>query len=113
MDGTLFFIHGNRIRNLSGVCNGVTEADYAQLLYLSFDHDHFGRMDGPLLLSYGGHIGPCVDVVFHDGWIQAGHFSVKLGKDVTKFLEESFIGSDFFQGAGCPQHDFFNNLRIG
>ena len=26
MNGTLFFIHGNRIRNLSGVRNGVDEA---------------------------------------------------------------------------------------
>ena len=31
-DGTLFFIHGNRIRNPSGVCNGVDEANGAQLL---------------------------------------------------------------------------------
>ena len=28
-DGTLFFIHGNRIRNPSGVGNGVNEADCA------------------------------------------------------------------------------------
>ena len=25
MDGTLFFIHGNKIRNPSGICNGVNE----------------------------------------------------------------------------------------
>ena len=29
VDGTVFFIHGNRIRNPSGVCNGVDEAGYA------------------------------------------------------------------------------------
>ena len=29
MNGTLFFIHGNRIRNQSGVCNGVDEASIA------------------------------------------------------------------------------------
>ena len=27
VNGTLFFIHGNMIRNPSGVCNGVDEAD--------------------------------------------------------------------------------------
>ena len=65
-NGTLFFIHGNRIRNLSGVGNGVDEADCAQLLYLGFDCNHFGMKDGPLLLTYWGHIKPCVNVVFHD-----------------------------------------------
>ena len=68
-NGTLFFIHGNRIRNPSGERNGVNEAGCAQLLYLSFDRDRFGKMDGSLLLVHGVHIEPCVDVVFHDGWI--------------------------------------------
>ena len=57
------------IRDPSGVGNGVNEAGYAQLLYFGFDSGHFGRMDGSLILTYGCHIGPCVDVVFHDGWI--------------------------------------------
>ena len=96
LNGTLFFIHRNKIRNLSGVRNGVNEASCAQLLYLGFDHGHFGRMDGPLLLAYRGHIGPCVNVVFHDGWIQPRNFSVRPSKDVMEFLEESFVGSDFF-----------------
>ena len=68
-NGTLFFIHRNRIGNLSGVCNGINEANCAQLLYLDFHRIHFGWMDGPLLLAYGCHIRPCVDVVLHDGWI--------------------------------------------
>ena len=68
-DGTLFFIHGNKIRNPSGVCNGINEADCAWLLYLGFHHSHFGWMDGPLILAYGCHIRPCVNVVLHDGWI--------------------------------------------
>ena len=63
-NGTLFFIHRNSIRNPSGLGNGVNEAGSAQLLYLSFNRDHFGRMDGSLLLAYGGHIGPSVDMVF-------------------------------------------------
>ena len=88
-NGTLFFIHGNRIRNPGGVGNGVNEVGCAQLLYLGFDHDHFGRMDGPLILVYGGHIRPCVDVVFHDGWIQPKNFSVRPGKGVTKFLKRA------------------------
>ena len=69
IDGTLFFIHGNRIRNPSGVHNGVNEASCAQLLYLDFQRSHFGWMDGLSLLENGCHIRPCVDVVFHDGWI--------------------------------------------
>ena len=69
MNGTLFFIHGNKIRNPSGVRNGVYEASSAQLLYFGFKHGHFGRVNGLLLLVYRCHIGPCVDVVFHDGWI--------------------------------------------
>ena len=69
MDGTLFFIHRNRIRNLSGVRNGVDEADCVQLLYLKFHRNHFGWMDWPFILAYGSHIRPCVNVVFHDGWI--------------------------------------------
>ena len=88
MDGTLFFIHRNRIRNPSGVCNGVNEVGYAQLLNFNFDRNNFGGVDGPLLLVHGGHIGPCVNVVFHDGWIQPGNFNARLGKDVAKFLEE-------------------------
>ena len=69
INDTLFFIHGNRIRNPSGVCNGINEAGYAKILYLGFHRNHFGWMDGPLILAYGCHIGPCVDVVLHDGWI--------------------------------------------
>ena len=69
VDVTLFFIHRNRIRNPSSVCNGINEASYAQLLYLDFHHSHFGWMDGPLLPVEGCHIRPCVNVVFHDGWI--------------------------------------------
>ena len=95
-NGTLFFIHGNRIRNPSGVRNGVNEADYLQLLDFGFDRGCFGRMDGPLLLAHRGHIRPCIDVVFHDGWIQPRNFSVRPSKDVMEFLEESFVGSDFF-----------------
>ena len=68
-NGTLFFIHENRIRNPSCLCNGINEADSAQLLYLGFHRSHFGWMDGPLLLVDGCHIRPCVDVLFHDGWI--------------------------------------------
>ena len=68
-DGTLFFIHGNRIRNPGCVCNGINEAGCAQLLYLGFHRSHFGWMDGLLLLVYGCHIRPCVDVVIHDGWM--------------------------------------------
>ena len=113
MNGTLFFIHGNRIRNPSCVCNGINEASCAQLLYLGFHHSHFGWMDGPFLLAHGGHIRPYVDVVFHNGWIQPRNFNVGPSKDVTKFLEEGFIGSNLFWGARCPQHDFFKNLRIG
>ena len=113
VNGTLFFIHGNKIRNPSGVRNGVNEVSCAQLLNFGFDHGSFGRMDGPLILVHGGHIGPCVDVVFHNGWIQPRHISVGAGKDVAEFLEESFVGNDFLRGGGCPQHDFFNNLRIG
>ena len=68
-NGTLFFVHGNRIRNPSGVGNGVDEASCAQLLYLGFHYSQFGWMDGSFLLAYGCHIRPCVDVLFHDGWI--------------------------------------------
>ena len=68
-NGTLFFIHGNRIRNPSCVCNGINEAGCAQLLYLSFHRSHFGWMDGTLLLADRCHIRQCVNVVFHDGWI--------------------------------------------
>ena len=50
-NGTLFFIHGNRIRNPSGVRNGVNEAGCAQILYFGFDCSRFGRMDGTLLLA--------------------------------------------------------------
>ena len=53
-DGTLFFIHGNRIRNPSGVHNGVNEASCVHLLYFGFDHSGIGRMDGPFLLAYRG-----------------------------------------------------------
>ena len=95
-EGTLFFIHGNRIRNPSGVGNWLNEANCAQLLYLGFDRGRFGRMNQLLLLVYGGHIGPCVDVVFHDGWIQPRHFSVRPGLHVIELLEEHFVGSDFF-----------------
>ena len=56
VDGTLFFIHRNRIRNPSGVRNGVNEAHHAQLLYFAFDRGSFGGMDGSLLLAYRGHI---------------------------------------------------------
>ena len=56
MNGTLFFIHGYMIRNPSGVGNGVNEAGCAQLLYLCFNRNQFGWMDGPLLLAYGRHI---------------------------------------------------------
>ena len=66
MNGTLFFIHGNRIRNPSCVCNGINEAGCVQLLYLGFHRSHFGWMDGSLLLADGCHIRPCVDVVLHD-----------------------------------------------
>ena len=69
VDGTLFFIHGNKIRNPSCVCNGINEAGCVQLLYLGFYHSHFGWMDGSLLLAYRCHIRPCVDVVLYDGWI--------------------------------------------
>ena len=68
-DGTLFFSHGNRIRNPSCVCNGINEVSCAQLLYLGFHHSHFGWMDGSLLLVDRCHIKPCFDVVFHNGWI--------------------------------------------
>ena len=102
VNGTLFFIHGNKIRNPSGVHNGVNEVGCAQLLDFVFDRGNFGGMDWTLLLVHKGHIEPCIDVVFHDGWIQPGHFSVRPGKDVTEFLEESFVGSDFFRGAGFP-----------
>ena len=68
-NGTLFFIHGNKIRNPCCVCNGINEAGYAQLLYLGFHCSHFGWMDGLLLLADECHIRPCVDVVFHNGWI--------------------------------------------
>ena len=68
-NGTLFFIHRNGIRNLSGVRNGVDEAGCAQLLYLGFHRNHFGWVDRLLLLVYGCHIRPCVKVVLHDGWI--------------------------------------------
>ena len=87
-NGMLFFIHRNRIGNPSGVCNGVNEAGCAQLLYFDLDDRFFGRMDGLLLLEHRGHIGPCVDVVLHNGWIQPGNFSVGPGKDVLEFLEE-------------------------
>ena len=96
VNSTLFFIHRNGIRNPSGVCNGINEAGCAQLLYLGFHRSHFGWMDGPLLLPYGCHIGPCVNVVLHNGWIQPRHFSVGPGKDIAKFLEECFLGSNFF-----------------
>ena len=60
VNGTLFFIHENMIRNPCCVCNGINEADCAQLLYLGFHCNHFGWMDGPLLLADGCHIKPCV-----------------------------------------------------
>ena len=84
------------IRNPSGVRNGVNEASCVQLLNFGFDRDSFGRMDGPLLLAHGGHIGPCVNVVFHNGWIQLVYFSLRPRKDVTELLEERFVGSNFF-----------------
>ena len=52
-NGTLFFIHGNTIRNPSCVCNGINEAGCAQLFYLGFHHIHIGWMDGLLLLVDG------------------------------------------------------------
>ena len=109
----MVFIHGKKIRNPSGVRNGVNEAGYAQLLNFSFDRGGFGGMDGPLLLVHRGRIRPCVDVLSHNGWIQPKKFSVRPGKDVIEFLKEGFVDISFFRGAGCPQHDFFNNLRIG
>ena len=68
-NGSLFFVHRNRIRNPCCVCNGINESDYVQLLYLDFHRSHSGWIDGPLLLADGCHIRPCVNVVFHDGWI--------------------------------------------
>ena len=50
-NGTLFFIHRNRIRNPSGVRNGINEASCVQLLYLGFHSGHVGRVNGPFLLA--------------------------------------------------------------
>ena len=41
MDGTLFFINGNMIRNPSGICNGLHETCCAQFLNLDFDRRSF------------------------------------------------------------------------
>ena len=82
-DGTLFFIHGNMILNPCCVSNGVNDISCVQLLNLDFDRDNFGGMDWTLFLVHGDHIGPCVDVEFHNGWIQHGHSSVGPDKYVT------------------------------
>ena len=52
-NGTLFFIHGNKIRNPSCISNGINEVSCAQLLYLGFHRSHFGWIDGLLLLVDG------------------------------------------------------------
>ena len=59
MDGNLFFIHGNMIRNPSGVRNGVNEVDYVQFLNFGFVCGRFGRMDGRFFWHMGatsGHV---------------------------------------------------------
>ena len=38
MNGTLFFINRNRIRNPSGIRNGVYETFFTQFLDISFDN---------------------------------------------------------------------------
>ena len=91
----------------------VNEADCAQLLDFYFNCGGFGRVDWPFILVYKDHIRPCVDVMLNNGWIQPRNFSVGLGKDVMEFLEECFVGRNFFREAGCPQYDIFNNLKIG
>ena len=37
MNGTLFFINGNRIGNPSGICNGIYKTRFMQFLDLKFD----------------------------------------------------------------------------
>ena len=58
-NGTLFFIHRNRIRNPSSVGNGVDESNYVQLLYLGFHRGQFGRVMGRFFWRRGatsGHV---------------------------------------------------------
>ena len=62
-------IHPSKVAMVKADIEKLREVGCAQLLYLSFHYSHFGWMDGPLLLADGCHIKPCVDVVFHDGWI--------------------------------------------
>ena len=54
VDGTLFFIHGNRIRNPSGVRNGVNEASCVQLLDFIFECRNSGGVDGPWFSTMDG-----------------------------------------------------------
>ena len=65
-DGALFFVHGNRVGNPGGVCDGIDETGCAQFLYFFFDCNNFGSMDGTLLLVYKNHIWTCVYVVLHN-----------------------------------------------
>ena len=67
VDGALFFVYGDRVGNLSGVCDGIDETDCVQFLDFCFDRCIFLGMHGSLHIMDECHARPGIDMVFNNG----------------------------------------------
>jgi hypothetical protein len=47
----------------------VDETNNTQIIDFVFDSHIFGRVKGELILSKGENVGPCVDMMFYNGWV--------------------------------------------
>jgi hypothetical protein len=57
-------------------------------------------------------IRPGIDTMFDNKGIKVGHLCVGPGKDVLVFLEERFVGGDFFRRACNANGNFHYDSRF-
>ena len=104
-----FFINENNIGNRSGIRDGVYKSCFAQFVYLIFDDRGLFWLNGSFILENGGNNVPCVDTMFNNRWIKPRNLGIGPSKDITKFLKNCFVWSEFLRGARSTKGNIFNH----
>jgi hypothetical protein len=91
MDNTLLCFQMDMIGYAWNICDGIDKTNFVVFFNLRFNGHDFGGMKQSLFLLDKGCIWPRVDMIFNNGQIKCENFNIRLGKNVTKLLEERFI----------------------
>jgi hypothetical protein len=112
MDCALFLVNQDNIGNPVSESHWVNKVGFEKFHDFKLDSGRFTWVDRTKALPNGFRVWVCLNLMYHNVWVNTQHFFIAPGEEVTKLFEKRLVGDNFVRGTRSSDMHIFDNYRF-